>query len=191
MDGKKEDRRVRRTKRLLRESLSSLLLEKDLTDISVREVTERADLNRGTFYLHYTSVTDLLQKMEDEVICDLRAIVFAHPPTGQHTVAPALLPMIEYFDENSDLCQSLFAHDVSATFSKKFYQFISEAATLFLQTNYPQSQLRHMDYFSHFICYGIIGVVSQWFHQKKDMTPAQVTTLLDTMICSAAQSVMI
>ena len=45
------DRRVRKTKKILRECLTQLLKEKKIQDITVRELTEMADLNRGTFYL--------------------------------------------------------------------------------------------------------------------------------------------
>ena len=44
------DRRVRRTRRLLKDSLIALMQEKEFMDISVKEITDRADLNRGTFY---------------------------------------------------------------------------------------------------------------------------------------------
>ena len=48
-----EDRRVRKTKRAMTEALASLLEKKPLNEISVREISEIADINRGTFYLHY------------------------------------------------------------------------------------------------------------------------------------------
>ena len=53
MAAQKEDRRIRRTKRLLRQALAELMNEKDFKDITVKEITDRADLNRGTFYFHY------------------------------------------------------------------------------------------------------------------------------------------
>lgn len=56
------DRRVRKTKKQLRECLTRLLKEKKVQDITVRELTDMADLNRGTFYLHYRDVFDLLEK---------------------------------------------------------------------------------------------------------------------------------
>ncbi len=56
------DRRVRKTRRQLRECLITLLKEKKVQDITVRELTDMADLNRGTFYLHYKDVFDLLEK---------------------------------------------------------------------------------------------------------------------------------
>ena len=64
MAAQKEDRRIRRTKRLLRQALAELMNEKDFKDITVKEITDRADLNRGTFYFHYTDTYDLREKIE-------------------------------------------------------------------------------------------------------------------------------
>ena len=61
------DRRVRKTKSQLRLALMELLVEKSAKNISVRELAERADINRGTFYIHYRDVGDLLQRLEDEM----------------------------------------------------------------------------------------------------------------------------
>ena len=58
------DRRVRKTRRQLKECLTHLLKEKKIQDITVRELAEMADINRGTFYLHYKDVFDLLEKTE-------------------------------------------------------------------------------------------------------------------------------
>ena len=51
-----EDRRVRKTKKQLRGALTSLLLEKDISRVTVRDVADLADVNRGTFYAHYSAV---------------------------------------------------------------------------------------------------------------------------------------
>ena len=61
------DRRVRKTKKQLRQALMDLMSEKPSKSISVRELAERADINRGTFYIHYKDVGDLLQRLEDEM----------------------------------------------------------------------------------------------------------------------------
>ena len=65
VEPEKIDRRVRRTKQQLRSALTTLLLEKDFSDITVREISERADVNRGTFYSHYRDAFDLLTSVED------------------------------------------------------------------------------------------------------------------------------
>ena len=58
-----QDRRVRRTRMRLQQAMLELLKEKDARSITVRELTQRADVNRGTFYAHYKDVFDLLDQM--------------------------------------------------------------------------------------------------------------------------------
>lgn len=56
----KVDRRVRRTRRQLSEAMLSLLIERNYEDITIQEITERADLNRATFYHHFNHKDELL-----------------------------------------------------------------------------------------------------------------------------------
>ena len=56
-DAASQDRRVKRTEALLKDTLTTLLAEKDFPQITIRDITDRADLNRGTFYLHYRSTS--------------------------------------------------------------------------------------------------------------------------------------
>lgn len=70
-DERKENRRTRLTKRLLRESLLELLQEKPVDHITVKELCECAELNRSTFYAYYTDVSELYEEMGDELVDDL------------------------------------------------------------------------------------------------------------------------
>ena len=69
------DRRVRKTRRQLRECLISLLKEKKVQDITVRELTDMADLNRGTFYLHYYDIHDVLSDIFNDMTQDMLTTV--------------------------------------------------------------------------------------------------------------------
>ncbi len=60
------DRRVKRTKKLLRDSLFSLLQEKSINEITVTELTDVADINRATFYFYYTDIFDMLEQIQNE-----------------------------------------------------------------------------------------------------------------------------
>ena len=62
------DRRVKKTKKQLRLALMDLMSEKTQKQISVRELAERADINRGTFYLHYEDKFALLDELIDEAL---------------------------------------------------------------------------------------------------------------------------
>lgn len=66
-----EDRRVRKTKRSIKNAFIQLLSERDLDKITIQDITTLADVNRGTFYLHYEDKYLLLTDMEDEYIAGL------------------------------------------------------------------------------------------------------------------------
>ena len=71
----RENRRSKLTRRLFRESLTELMLEKGMQKISVNEICKRADMNRSTFYAHYEDQFDLLREIEDEFLIALRKTV--------------------------------------------------------------------------------------------------------------------
>ena len=62
----KVDRRVRKTKAALRAGLIKLMQEKSIREITVRELVDEVDINRSTFYLHYTDIYDMLNKIEEK-----------------------------------------------------------------------------------------------------------------------------
>ena len=75
-----QDRRVRRTRMRLQQAMLELLKEKDARSITVRELTQRADVNRGTFYAHYKDVFDLLDQMEQDLFQRLTSCCPPIPP---------------------------------------------------------------------------------------------------------------
>ena len=64
----KMDRRVRKTKAQLREGLARLMQQKSIKEISVKELVDEVDINRSTFYLHYTDIYQMLQKIEEDAM---------------------------------------------------------------------------------------------------------------------------
>lgn len=64
------DLRVQRTKKLLKEQFKEMFLEMDYEKITIKELCERAMINRRTFYLHYNSIDDILNEVLDEMAHD-------------------------------------------------------------------------------------------------------------------------
>ncbi len=89
------DRRVRRTRAMLGQALKELLLEKDYDAITVQEITDRADLNRATFYLHYGRKEELLTEMLESQFDELVARIEAET-TGQYFWESPLSAQIVY-----------------------------------------------------------------------------------------------
>ncbi|MDF1521013.1 MAG: TetR/AcrR family transcriptional regulator [Brevefilum sp.] len=67
---RRSDRRVQRTRKLLRESIMALILEEGYDAISIQDITDKANLGRATFYLHFKDKDDLLLDVMDEMIGD-------------------------------------------------------------------------------------------------------------------------
>ena len=65
-----EDSRVKRTKKLIRKGLVELAQTKRINKITVKELTDYIEINRGTFYLHYKDVFDLVESLENELYSD-------------------------------------------------------------------------------------------------------------------------
>lgn len=72
MTTSKLDRRKKYTRMVLKESLIQLLKEKQISSITVKEICDLADINRSTFYAHYSDQFDLLDKTEEELIEEMK-----------------------------------------------------------------------------------------------------------------------
>ena len=68
MEGKKPDRRVLKTKRAIRNALAQLLVEKELDEITVKDVADTADINRKTFYNYYTGIHQVIDEIESGIV---------------------------------------------------------------------------------------------------------------------------
>lgn len=70
-----EDRRVRKSKAAIKKAFIQLLEDSQIERITIRQISDKADINRGTFYLNYDDKYALLEEMEDEQIADLKKLV--------------------------------------------------------------------------------------------------------------------
>lgn len=94
------DPRILRTRQFLRDALIALIKEKGYDVVQVQEITERAKLNRATFYLHYRDKNDLLVRSMRESLEQLEQDVGSPPAVdgGQVTPDAILEPLISVFD---------------------------------------------------------------------------------------------
>ena len=71
----KVDRRVRKTKAQLRAGLARLMQKKSIKEITVKELVEEVDINRSTFYLHYTDIYQMLESIEGELMDEISHLI--------------------------------------------------------------------------------------------------------------------
>ncbi|HIV67955.1 MAG TPA: TetR/AcrR family transcriptional regulator [Candidatus Butyricicoccus stercorigallinarum] len=180
----KEDRRIRRTKRLLRQALAELMNEKEFKDITVKEITDRADLNRGTFYFHYTDTYDLREKIEDELVRDFKAVISSYSPTPEDYSARQMLQQaVAYIEEQKFLIRTLFhSSSVGDGLQSKFTDVIEDTITQ-VQTRLNLGESgQQAKYICRFCSSGIIGCLNMWLQERSGMTGQTLIDCLDNMI---------
>ena len=183
MDGRTDDRRVRKTKKALRQGLVSLLGRKNLKDISVRELTDEADLHRGTFYVHYRDIYDLYDRTWQEMLEEMKAIFLQHPPEElRASPGPLFLAMMEYAWENRDLCQMFFGPHVDQALIRELEKVLEEKCARDWPVLFPQGDTPDSGYLRTFMVDGCMGVVRRWVAEGMTKSPREMAALLDELI---------
>lgn len=100
------DHRTRVTKMLIRRAFTDLLRSKPIQSITIRELCERAGINRGTFYCHYTDIYDLLHQMEEEMLEDFNKALEPLLSAGGESFHPVDISteIFQCLKDNSDIC---------------------------------------------------------------------------------------
>ncbi len=163
-----EDRRARRTRKLLKESLLELMREKQFSDISVRDVTDRADVNRTTFYLHYTDTAQLLQSAEEDLLAQAQELIDAHihETVADGTMRPVFEPVLDFVVAHRELCAMLIENNKASRFIEHLQQMIQHSGAEVVRARYPAADDRMLSYLLEFITYGLIGLLMEWFHDS-------------------------
>lgn len=177
------DRRVRKTRKQLRECLVTLLKKKKVQEITVRELTEMADLNRGTFYLHYKDVFDLLEKTEEELLTDFNALMNKHTVAElNQTPAPVFNEIFTLVHDNADLIGILLGENGDLNFVNRLKQLIRDKCLReWMEMFHPENP----DYFDEFLSYivsGCVGLVHHWLAGGLLRTPEQMARMTELFI---------
>ena len=177
------DRRVRKTRRQLRECLITLLKEKKVQDITVRELTDMADLNRGTFYLHYKDVFDLLEKTEAELQEDFNQLVCKHDAVALKQRPSVIFNEIySLVYDNADLIEILLGENGDLNFVNRLKQLIREKCLKDWMEVFRSGNAAAFDAFFSFIVSGCIGLVQYWLQTGLKETPEQMAKLTEHII---------
>ena len=178
MERETEDRRVRKTKKQLRSALTSLLLEKDISHVTVRDVADLADVNRGTFYAHYSDVYDLLHQLEDDLLVHLDEVGSRH--NARRSDGKSFLYLTDLFTltaEYSDIFYTLYCRSGDSEFQDKVfnrlkYQYLYEFLSIF-----GGGESEKLDYCASFIVAGMCTLAKVWIENGMRETPEEMARL--------------
>lgn len=177
------DRRVRKTRKQLRECLITLLKEKKVQEISVRELTELADLNRGTFYLHYKDVFDLLEKTEGELLADFNALIMKHSLSELKQNPGAIFNDIyRLVWENADFIEILMGENGDMNFVNRLKELIRDKCLKEWMEVFRSGNPDTFEAFLSFIVSGCVGLVHYWLDSGQAEPPEEMAAMSERFI---------
>lgn len=183
--------KVAKTKELLRNTLVELIEEKGFDAVSVRDITLKAGLNRGTFYLHYRDKYDLLEKNENKVLAGIQEKLKHLKPYefdkyySKDMVYPPVLQLFCYLMENKHLIKILISSKGDPAFQKKMKKYIKEAfyEKLVFNDNQYFSDVPD-EYILAFISSAFFGLIEQWLEKDEPNSPEEMALMHMKMLKS-------
>lgn len=175
-----ESRKLRYTKSAIRESLIALLRQKPIEAISVTELCRLADINRTTFYRHYTDLFDLMEKTESELCEELYRTLRIQERDTQYDVVLRALSSVR---RNREMYRILFRQREDGGFVARL---IAPAYALMREQSAHvawDAALSQMEY--DFLIGGITSIWRSWLNGNCEQPPERVARLIDLLIESS------
>lgn len=180
MSAKNVDRRVRKTKKLIKDSLTKLMREKGAKDITVRELSDLADINRGTFYTHYKDVFDLLEQIEQELFEEFNTTISSYLPKDIICNPGVILQQIfDVLEKNSEICISLIGKNGDIAFVDRLKELVRYK---FLHEWVGDEYIPNKEYFCSFIISGFVGMIQYWLETGTMESPEEMTKMSTNML---------
>ncbi|HEY8344997.1 MAG TPA: TetR-like C-terminal domain-containing protein [Bacillota bacterium] len=172
------DRRVKYTKMVLRESLIKLLHDKPISRITVKELCAEADINRATFYTHYTDQFDLLKQIASQFIADVNSYLNSFAlEQGEPGLLQLILKILEYAAENRELCRVLLGRNGDMDFQTNIMQIVKERV-VFEWRKKKKVDEATAEYIYTYVATGSIGVIRKWLFEADPEPPQKMAVLV-------------
>lgn len=177
------DRRIRKTKLQLRAGLTKLLSEKSINEITVKELVDKADINRSTFYLHYKDIYDMLEKIEAELLDQLMLITEKHKTEYNGNLNPSyLVDLFKVLSENLDIVSVFLGPNGDIAFVNKIKHMISDKIIENIDTMTSKHSQADIEFTFSFYLNGCIGLIEHWINTGAKESPEHLAKLCFTLI---------
>ncbi|MGV8049327.1 MAG: TetR/AcrR family transcriptional regulator [Anaerolineaceae bacterium] len=178
---RKDDRRIQRTRKLLRESMLALILEKGYDDINIQDVTDHANLGRATFYLHYKEKDDLLADVIHQLFDDF-LVTAPHALDNQWNLKDikGIQKLFEFAESHYDLYRIMMIGKGSITSSRQLHTILRESISTSLDRELTalgmQITLPH-DFLESYLAGSLQALVFWWLDNDMPYTPAEMARM--------------
>jgi AcrR family transcriptional regulator len=181
------DRRIVRTNRAIRKAMVELIEEKGVDALTVRDIVKRADINRGTFYLHYRDKYDLLEQTQAEVIWDLEKIVkqastLNLPELSADKPLPLVVNIFEYIRDNAPLMRVILKLKGEFDFQARLRKTVEKNLKIgFLPIMKSVVTLVSEEYLITYVISAHLGVVKSWLYNGCAESPYEIASILSRL----------
>lgn len=164
----KEDRRIRKTKSSIKKAFTQLLKEKELDKITIKDITTQADVNRGTFYLHYEDKYILLNDMEDECISELSNIAKFNEVRGKDVedisrlfIENVLSKILQHIYDNLEFYHTILQLERKSRLEDKLSKLIKENMHKYINIESEIDGIPKM-YFHSYVSGATMSIIKYW-----------------------------
>lgn len=204
IENQKIDRRVSRTRRSLQEALFALILEKGYESVTVEEITNRADLGRTTFYLHYHDKEDLLMQAVRNLVDGLFERLAQYPLDSlklrsQTASGELLIPIIslafQHVEQNADLYRVVLRGEGTYAAVRRVRQILSRAISDLIEhfTTRNKMELKPvvpLDVFLNSLAGAWIGLITWWLEEDMPYPPEEMAIMYQRMFMRSTREVL-
>ena len=179
----KNNQRTRLSKKIFRETLLGMLEEgRPIEKISVRELCEKAELNRSTFYAHYTDPRQVLREAEEELLFAAKSYLREIGQAGIGDVKTYLAAFLRFIRANDSSFSTLFLSAADPDFRTRFTQLAMLQFLSVFRFTLPRDREQFV---YSFLMQGSLGVILQWMRTEYSAPVGEIVKLLLVLNASA------
>lgn len=173
------DRRIQKTRQLIMNTFIDLLAEKGFDKITINDIALRANINRGTVYLHYVDKFDLLDKCIETYV----ELLLHHCANGADTSlnASAFQSVFEYLEKNFAIYKLLLSNEGFGFFRSRLYSIIEQTVTEVIGIKSENDAFSN-GVTTHFLTSGFIGVLEWWINNSMPCNVQEITEELMVLL---------
>ena len=180
----KTDARVKYTRMVIRKTFLELLKEKPISRITVKEICERSEINRATFYKHYQDPFDLLEKLEDEILEHILTMLSQRSYTD---ISVLYIDMLNMLKENEELYRILASgHGDRSLYGRLFMSCYQQVFPL-IKNRFPHLDHLKQNLLYYYLSQGCSGAVSYWFTNGMQESPEEIAEFISSATLSVTK----
>ncbi|MBY9081167.1 TetR/AcrR family transcriptional regulator C-terminal domain-containing protein [Paenibacillus sp. HN-1] len=179
-----DSERVKMTKKKMKDAFVEILKVKTIDNITVKELTNKVGVNRGTFYIHYQDIYSLWGEIEEETLAEIHklgSVIKDYELTDAEDLQepiPATLEVLHYLKSNENYIQALLGQNGMSSFTLKWKAVMKQY--LFSKAIFENKE--YNEYLLEFLLSANIGVIVFWVQSGMKISPEELALLLKKMI---------